>query len=315
MNGEVGWCENTEDTNPTPVLTTDPVTGAHRYSTVYTNPAPSYCREISYSGVAPDTHYNVGLKIQNALAGVYRLKFTSTCNSNRCPAAVIRHSRIYILEFTVLPGVPTALKVVTPPPFINENDFKLLPEPVIAAVDSIGNLCTGMNATLVRASLTPTPEGVSGTQVTMVDGIARFDSLKIVGTRGVDYQLEFSVVEIVNVASSISNVMADTPVTIMNCSMVKPNSASDGNSCSCLPGFTGDVSGDTGDLDDLDTRYVESNMTLYKSTTSGSLQWLNALIRTAFVRRARMASTRSLSAMDRALLVQSSWILRAKTVV
>ena len=277
MNGEVGWCENTEDTNPTPVLTTDPVTGAHRYSTVYTNPAPSYCREISYSGVAPDTHYNVGLKIQNALAGVYRLKFTSTCNSNRCPAAIYPTLEDDILEFTVLPGVPTALKVVTPPPFINENDFKLLPEPVIAAVDSIGNLCTGMNATLVRASLTPTPEGVSGTQVTMVDGIARFNSLKIVGTRGVDYQLEFSVVEIVNVASSISNVMADTPVTIMNCSMVKPNSASDGNSCSCLPGFTGDVSGDTGDLDDLDTRYVESNMTLYKSTTSGSLQWLNAL--------------------------------------
>ena len=59
MNGEVGWCENTEDTNPTPVLTTDPVTGAHRYSTVYTNPAPSYCREISYSGVAPDTHLSL----------------------------------------------------------------------------------------------------------------------------------------------------------------------------------------------------------------------------------------------------------------
>jgi len=277
VNGEVGWCENTEDTNPTPVLTIDPATGAHRYSTVYTNPAPSYCRELSYSGVAPDTHYNVGLKIENALAGVYRLRFTSTCSSNRCPGAVYPILEDDTLEFTVLPGIPTALKVVTPPPFINENDFKLVPEPVIAAVDSIGNVCTDMNATLVRASLTPTPAGVSGTQVTMVDGIATFGSLKIVGTRGVDYQLEFSVVEIVNVTNNIVNVTADTAVTIMNCSTVKPNSGLDGNSCSCLPGFTGDVSGDTGDLDDLKTRYVESNMTLYKNTTSGSLQWLHAL--------------------------------------
>ena len=269
--GTVGWCNDSEDTNPKNIVTIDPVTGAYRYTTVYTNTAPSYCREIFYSGEAPDTHYNAGLKIKHGLAGTYRLKFASNCDSSRCPNAMYPVLESDILELTVIPGAPLALQVLTAPPFVNENNFALIPAPIVAAVDAVGNVCVQTNDVQIVVSVTPTPKSVSGTTTMMKNGIATFGSLKIDGTRGVEYQLTFT-------ATSLDiSVTPTTSTFIANCSIVRPNSEVRSGECACLPGFTADLSGETGYIDDVETRYVENDIELYKSNTPGTDPWLDAL--------------------------------------
>jgi len=269
VNGAVGWCNNTVDSNPRNVIIRDPITGVSTYQTQYSNPAAEYCREMSYSGVAPGTHYNVGLKIDQARAGIYRLRFSSYCGPDRCPGALYPTLEPDLLQFTVTPGSPSALKMMNAPPFVNENDFALVPAPVIALVDAVGNVCTQVS-TLLTVSVTPTLTSLLGTDAQMVNGIATFDNIRLVGQRGTEYLLTFTAT---TYGFSIS---PERPTTVMNCSAVKPNSELHSGECACVPGFTSDVSGRSGYTADLDTLYIERNISLYKATT-GSKEWISAL--------------------------------------
>ena len=273
VNGGAGWCQDSEDDeNPITLVSTDPITQVTEYRIVYTNTAPSYCRELSYSAAPgrPGTHYNVGIRIENALAGVYLLRIASVCGFTRCPNALYPSLDADILEITVVPNVPTELTVLTAPPFISDSDFALVPAPVIAAVDSIGNLC--INATgSVTVSVLPASAELLGATTNLINGLATFDALKILGVREYEYRLHFS-------ASSVNaSVTSAVPTRIMNCSMVRPNSVLQGGACECQPGFTSDISGSTGYTEGEDTLFVETNMTLYKSATLGSTPWISAL--------------------------------------
>ena len=181
-SGAVGWCTDTMDANPQNVVVRNPLTGGLSYEVRYSNPAAAYCREISYSGVAPDTHYNVGLKIDIGLAGVYRLRIASYCGPERCPGAIHPTLETDLLQFTVIPGAPAALKMLTAPPFVNENDFALIPAPEIVLVDSVGNVCTQVD-TSIAVSVTPLLTNLLGAVGEMVSGAVKFDNLKLVGER------------------------------------------------------------------------------------------------------------------------------------
>ena len=269
-SGAVGWCEDTEDTNPRNVVVQDPRTGALSYARQYTNPAPAYCREISYSGVAPDMHDNVGLKIDFAVAGIYRLRIASHCGPDRCPGAIYPTLEIDLLQFTVIPGEPATLKMLTAPPFVNENDFALVPAPELAFVDSVGNICTGANASTINVTVTPSLTTLVGDVGKTASGVVKFADLKLIGERGAKYTLNFA-----DDTYNITFTYLD-PITVMNCSSVKPNSELHNGKCECMPGFTSDLSGETGYTADLDSLYIENNMTLYKTTT-GSTDWIEAL--------------------------------------
>lgn len=273
VNGAAGWCQDSEDSEiPDTVLITDPITQLTEPIKVYTNMAPKYCRELSYSG-GPGrrgTHDNVGIRIENALAGVYHLRIASVCGFTRCPNALYPSLEAEVLEITVVPHVPTELTVLTAPPFISDSDFALVPAPLIAAVDSIGNLC--VNATgSVTVSVLPDSAELFGATVDLIDGLATFDALKILGVRDTEYRLSFS-------SSSLNvGVTSTVPTRIMNCSIVRPNSVLRDGVCECQPGFTSDMSGSTGYTEGEDTLFVETNLTLYKSATSGSMPWISAL--------------------------------------
>lgn len=269
IDGTTGWCTDGMDINPSVVETLNPYTGAMEYSLSYENSSPDFCREMSYSGEAPDVHYNAALKFVLPRAGTYRLQFTSVCEFAYCGNVKYPTLEPDTLIIRVIPGTPTVMRFVTEPPALNENDIHLEPAPAVEVFDVADNLCALMN-TFLSATLSPRVPRVHGNVAPITGGRANFTSLRFSGERGVPYTMTFSM--------HTHNVSLDyAPFTLRPCEDVKPNSFSDERGiCHCLPGYTEDTVNGTGYVDDLDN-YNVAPLDLYKPMVFDSGDWLGAL--------------------------------------
>ena len=269
IDGMIGWCTDGMDINPTVVETLNSFTGAMEYTTYYEDSSPEFCHEKSYSGEAPDIHYNAALDFVLPRAGIYHLIFTSECDISICSDAEYPNLTPDILQITIVPGTSTIMRFVTEPPALNENDIHLEPAPEVEVFDIANNLCTLTN-TFISVVLSPRVPRVHGNVAPIIKGRARFESLRFSGERGVPYTMTFSM--------HTHNVTLDfAPFTLRPCEDVKPNSFSDEKGiCHCLPGYTEDTHNGTGFVDDLDN-YNVAGIDLYKPVVFDSGNWLAAL--------------------------------------
>ena len=268
-DGTIGWCTDGMDVNPVVTETIDPDTGQTVSVTTYSDSSPSYCREISYSGNAPDVHYNAGMKFSLPKAGIYLLKFTSECAFRYCGDVIYPNLETDTLQVRILPGRPAVMRFVTEPPAVNENDFRLEPPPVVEVFDMADNLCTTTN-TYMSADLSPRSQRLHGNVAPVSQGRSTFPSLRFSGERGFEYKLIFEL-------HAYGVTLEYSPFMLRPCETVKPNSFSDNKGrCHCLPGYTEDTVNGTGYVDDLDN-YNVAGIDLYSPVVFDDGDWLEAL--------------------------------------
>lgn len=268
-DGLIGWCRNGHDINPVIKKKIDSATGEQVEYTEYTDSSPLFCRKISYSGNAPDVHYNAGIKFSRPKAGIYVLRFISECEFKYCGNAIYPNLEVDTLRIQIVPGTPYEMRFTTMPPAVNENDFQLNPAPSIRVFDVAGNLCTRTN-TFMTADIWPRTLRLHGNVVPLIEGMSSFPALRFNGERGKEYRLTFEL-------HAYSLKLVYSPFTIMSCEAVKPNSYPDEKGrCHCLPGYTEDTVLGTGYVDNLNN-YNVADVTLYKPVVFETGPWLDAL--------------------------------------
>lgn len=272
-DGSIGWCKNGYDINPVTQTRIDPATGEVLEYTVYSDSSPSFCREISYSGIAPDVHVNAGLKLRYPKAGTYLLKFTSECSFKYCGDAIYPTLEADILQIRISPGTPHNMKFIVEPPAVNENDFRLDPMPLVGVYDQADNLCTETHS-FMTGDLNPHPHQLRGNVAPVIGGVANFTRLRFSAERGKPFTLVFDLHE-------FGLKLEFYPFMTRPCQEVKPNSYSDwkGN-CHCLPGYTEDTAlpdqNGTGYFLDLNNTQV-APMSLYEPVVFFEGDWVGAL--------------------------------------
>jgi len=267
-DGLVGWCKDGFDVNPVVTKKTDSETGEQLESTVYTDSSPSFCRKMSYSGNAPDFHFNAGAKFSYPKAGIYLLRFTSECPFKFCGNAIYPNLETDTLQIKLVPGTPFEMRFADEPPAVNENDFRLDPKPSIDVFDVAGNLCTLTN-TFMTVDIAPRSLRLHGNFVPLVEGRGTFPLLRFSGERGITYRLIFGL-------HAYSLKLEYSPFVILSCEAVKSNSQPDEKGrCHCLPGYTEDTVNGTGFVDDLDN-YNVAGVRLYGPVVYDT-GWLKAL--------------------------------------
>lgn len=167
-----------------------------------------------------------------------------------------------MLEFIVVFGASIALVVVMVFFFINENDFVFLFVLVIVVIDFVGNVCVDINM-MFMVSVLFVVASILGIEAAMVNGLAKFDLIIIIGECVNVYELNFLVL-MLNVSIVFLILMM-----VMNCLIVKLNSVFRFGVCECIFGFIVDISGGMGYIEDIDIIYVEMNIILYKIVIFG----------------------------------------------
>ena len=273
-DGSIGWCKNGYDINPVNQTRIDPVTGELLIYAVYSDSSPSFCREISYSGIAPDVHVNAGLKLRYPKAGTYLLKFTSECSFKYCGDAIYPSLEADILQIKITPGTPNNMKFIVEPPAVNENDFRLNPMPLVGVYDQADNLCTETTNTSMTGDLDPLPHRLHGNNAPVIGGVANFTEIRFSAERGKPHKIIFDL-------RKYDLKLEFYPFMTRSCEEVKPNSYSDekGN-CHCMPGYTEDTAlpneNGTGYFLDLNNTQV-APMSLYEPVVFFEGDWVGAL--------------------------------------
>jgi len=174
-----------------------------------------------------------GLVFSRPLAGRYVLQFTSNCDAAVCPNTTNAQLTSDSLEITVTPGVPHRLEFAFAQSLPTSYDSNVtFPTFDVVAYDVAGNLIPSSHMN-VTVNVTPNVLALFGASARLQNGSATFDSLKLIGRRGVAYDLTFTIG---------AATLAHTGVTLFPCSQIKPHSATtDDGSCECFPGYTEDV--------------------------------------------------------------------------
>ena len=172
-----------------------------------------------------------GLRLNRPKAGRYILEFTSTCLEAKCPDTQNLALIDDYLEIVVEPGTPHKLQFTGAPLPRRFDNNVTLPTFEITTLDIADNILESSNET-IALTVKPTPYMVFGDSAAIVNGKAVFDKAKIIGRRGVEYNLTFTI----GAASIAHDNLLLTP-----CDEVKRHSVSavDGQ-CECIAGYTED---------------------------------------------------------------------------
>ena len=172
-----------------------------------------------------------GLVFSRPLAGRYVFQFTSNCDAAVCPNTANAQLTSDSLEITVNAGVPHRLEFAQSLPTSYDSNVTF-PTFDIRAYDVAGNLIPSSHMN-VTASVTPSAHALVGASSRLQDGSATFDTFKLIGKRGVAYDLTFTIG---------AATLRHAGVNLFPCSQIKPHSATtDDGSCECFPGYTEDV--------------------------------------------------------------------------
>jgi len=134
--------------------------------------------QTAVNGIATFT----GLAL-NAKVGTYTLTFTDGTLSPAVSTSV-----------TIYVGPATHLAVSTEPSAVAQSGVAFATQPVVAVLDSGGNVVTAVNSGYATAGIASGSGGVisAGAVATFVSGVASFSGLAIAGTNGVSYGLVYS---------------------------------------------------------------------------------------------------------------------------
>ena len=222
-------------------------------------------------GARPDACQDSFLALDHPKVGRYGFEFSSTCDRDRCKGMpgydVYLDLTPFHLEVEIRPGKPSQLVFTQEPLRLTEHGYPLDPAPHLHALDVSGNLCIQEN-TFAFVKFTPMMLQTYGTVTAMIQGAAKFDTLRFVGRRGWTYDMTFSAPAL-DLETSFRN------VTIVDCETVKPNSQPDGfGGCECVPGYTEDafMSGYK-----ADTNSLAAFPSIYSEVVHRPGNWVGAL--------------------------------------
>jgi len=249
INGIVAWCADGTSLHPSKNFCTPASASAEADKTTH---EIAYLTELAANGdVLPDVAGTPGtaldfygvrtapgfvgdaksLRFNRPKAGSYVLQFTSTCLEEKCPYSQNLGLISEFLEITIEPGVPHRLEFGGTPLPRRFDTNVTLPVFDVTTYDIADNVLEAMDAN-VTLTVAPPPFAVVGGSVPIVRGKAVFDGVKIIGMRGVEYDLTFSIAD-----ASITH----EKMRIIPCEDVKPHASPmpDG-SCACIAGYTED---------------------------------------------------------------------------
>ena len=119
-------------------------------------------------------------------------------------------------SFTVTYAAASQLVLVTQPYGTNMTGEDLTGQPVLNLKDQYGNLITGDNSSVITAHIsTGTGGSLSGATATASGGVVTFAHLKLVGTPGVSYTLNFTTASITSADSNAITVTNNVATQIV----------------------------------------------------------------------------------------------------